>query len=226
MKRSKVTENTTLPFTGKAPNEHQALPVRQTTNRSRAAETLEGSPSGDQEAAHALDAGVESQKEPIEMNQPGICIGRGNDGCGYTGGLSGDTCPNCGGMILSEQSIKMADEVQRVWETRDREAEPIHSMNVTDDLDQIIVTPRDWPEDFSHENGAYLNHCHNCQITFIGHKRRITCKVCAESAKPIIANALNEGTYQVTNQDGTTGTITVKTGSSLTIWTQSTIERV
>ena len=37
---------------------------------------------------------------------------------------------------------------------------------------------------------------------------------------------LNEGTYTVTNQDGTTGTITVKPGSSLTIWTQSTIERV
>jgi len=37
---------------------------------------------------------------------------------------------------------------------------------------------------------------------------------------------LNEGTYRVTNRDGTTGTITVKPGSSLTIWTQSTIERV
>jgi len=43
---------------------------------------------------------------------------------------------------------------------------------------------------------------------------------------PIIANTLNEGTYRVTNQDGTTGTIVVPPGASLTIWTQSTIERV
>ena len=48
-----------------------------------------------------------------------------------------------------------------------------------------------------------------------------------KAGDPILQRAtLNEGTYRVTNRDGTTGTITVPTGSSLTIWTQSTIERV
>jgi len=76
MKRRKVTENTTLPFTGKAPNEHQAMPVRQTANRSRAAETLEAGAPGVQEAAHALDAELPEEqaceaemkiKDPIDV---------------------------------------------------------------------------------------------------------------------------------------------------------------
>lgn len=38
--------------------------------------------------------------------------------------------------------------------------------------------PRDWSEDFNHENGNYQNLCYNCQKTFIGHKRRVVCKLC------------------------------------------------
>lgn len=38
---------------------------------------------------------------------------------------------------------------------------------------------RDWPEDFSGENGKYMNHCIDCGETFIGHKRRQVCKACA-----------------------------------------------
>lgn len=38
---------------------------------------------------------------------------------------------------------------------------------------------RDWPEDFSHENGRYQNVCIDCGEIFIGHKRRVTCKKCA-----------------------------------------------
>jgi hypothetical protein len=36
-----------------------------------------------------------------------------------------------------------------------------------------------WVEDFSHENGNYLNNCISCKKDFIGHKRRVVCKVCA-----------------------------------------------
>ena len=39
--------------------------------------------------------------------------------------------------------------------------------------------PRDWPEDFSHDNGRYLNTCCGCNHIFTGHKRRNECKVCA-----------------------------------------------
>lgn len=40
----------------------------------------------------------------------------------------------------------------------------------------------DWPEDFSHENGQYNCVCITCQESFVGHKRRITCKLCADKA--------------------------------------------
>ena len=37
----------------------------------------------------------------------------------------------------------------------------------------------DWDEDFTHENGNYMNKCIDCKEMFIGHKRRVVCKVCA-----------------------------------------------
>ena len=37
---------------------------------------------------------------------------------------------------------------------------------------------RNWPQDFSHENGNYNNICGVCKHDFIGHKRRAFCKVC------------------------------------------------
>ena len=37
---------------------------------------------------------------------------------------------------------------------------------------------RDWEEDFAHENGKYLNNCKQCGEQFMGHKRRIWCKIC------------------------------------------------
>ena len=42
-----------------------------------------------------------------------------------------------------------------------------------------IPQPQDWPEDFKGENGNYLNICFDCQKQFIGHKRRLWCKLCS-----------------------------------------------
>jgi hypothetical protein len=42
-----------------------------------------------------------------------------------------------------------------------------------------VITERDWKEDFALENGNYECRCFECGQTFVGHKRRITCKVCA-----------------------------------------------
>lgn len=36
----------------------------------------------------------------------------------------------------------------------------------------------DWPEDFEYENGQYQSICSICSKAFIGHKRRMVCKVC------------------------------------------------
>jgi hypothetical protein len=41
--------------------------------------------------------------------------------------------------------------------------------------------PRDWPEDFKHDNGQYLNTCCGCNQIFTGYKRRIECKLCAKT---------------------------------------------
>jgi hypothetical protein len=38
----------------------------------------------------------------------------------------------------------------------------------------------DWIEDNTHENGNYLCQCVHCKRVFVGHKRRVVCKVCDE----------------------------------------------
>lgn len=40
-------------------------------------------------------------------------------------------------------------------------------------------SPKDWIEDFSHENGNYLCLCIECDFVFKGHKRRVICAECA-----------------------------------------------
>ena len=49
----------------------------------------------------------------------------------------------------------------------------------------IVTTPRDWTEDFEHENGKYSNACLDCGQAFLGHKRRIVCKTCASKESPL-----------------------------------------
>ena len=44
------------------------------------------------------------------------------------------------------------------------------------------VGDKDWPEDFSHENGNYSCRCTFCGGVFTGHKRRVVCKVCATAS--------------------------------------------
>lgn len=47
---------------------------------------------------------------------------------------------------------------------------------------------KDWPEDFSHENGMYYCRCGHCKSLFVGYKRRVVCRQCSEQinagAKP------------------------------------------
>ena len=41
-------------------------------------------------------------------------------------------------------------------------------------------TPYDWPDDSHLENGKYTCRCLDCGRFFVGHKRRLQCRVCAE----------------------------------------------
>jgi len=58
---------------------------------------------------------------------------------------------------------------------------PIHGIKVPTPPPAAAINPtdRDWPEDFSHENGKYSNTCCECKKSFNGHKRRVVCKECA-----------------------------------------------
>lgn len=47
------------------------------------------------------------------------------------------------------------------------------------------TNPKDWPEDFSHENGNYMCRCVSCKGDFVGHKRRVVCKQCVTERKAI-----------------------------------------
>jgi len=50
------------------------------------------------------------------------------------------------------------------------------------DNSMILGSPeRNWPEDFEHENGNYVNKCGGCGEYFKGHKRRVRCKLCDSS---------------------------------------------
>lgn len=47
-----------------------------------------------------------------------------------------------------------------------------------------------WTEDFPHENGNYQNKCRECGNEFLGHKRRVVCKLCF--SKPTIIKQIEE----------------------------------
>lgn len=42
---------------------------------------------------------------------------------------------------------------------------------------------RSFPEDYHLENGNYCNMCIDCLKEFVGHKRRILCKICENKHK-------------------------------------------
>ena len=50
-----------------------------------------------------------------------------------------------------------------------------HRQNLIEVLEE---SPRNWSEDFPHENGMYMCRCVKCREYFYGHKRRVVCKVC------------------------------------------------
>ena len=60
---------------------------------------------------------IERQNIRIDVR----CVGDGSmdAGCGHRGGVGGQTCPKCGGMLLSQEGRNAAARLQRQW---DREA--------------------------------------------------------------------------------------------------------
>ncbi len=72
--------------------------------------------------------------------------------------------------LASGTSVLSVDEIhQRVAESRGAD---------TSAVEHPDTPSRGWPEDASHENGRYQNRCIFCKLIFIGHKRRVVCKLC------------------------------------------------
>ncbi len=65
---------------------------------------------------------------------PVRCIGSdAESGCGNNIGHSGGTCYRCGGMMLSERSLAVADEVQREWTAKmERDYGPQNAVTIVD----------------------------------------------------------------------------------------------
>lgn len=68
--------------------------------------------------------------------------------------------------------------------------------------DGAAVEGRDWIEDASHENGNYQCLCSTCGNTFIGHKRRVTCKACAATTASAIESIADELEAEASNYEG------------------------
>jgi hypothetical protein len=73
-----------------------------------------------------------------------------------------------------------------------------------DNIEMITGHPdRNWEEDFSHENGKYINRCYGCELHFMGHKRRTRCKKCCvgkeetekESQESMWAEVINDARW-------------------------------
>lgn len=70
---------------------------------------------------------------------------------------------------LQKKASEMTDEQKKniVWE-----------MLEEDWFDYLEEELSNWTEDFTQENGNYMNVCTFCKNEFKGHKRRVVCKVC------------------------------------------------
>lgn len=56
----------------------------------------------------------------------------------------------------------------------------------------VSSTDRNWFEDAAHENGNYECSCVECGHGFIGHKRRVLCKICSNLLTPPVASTVRD----------------------------------
>ena len=83
----------------------------------------------------------------------------------------------CGYAIFKESRLGRDDvtEAQVIAAIKRARQRPMPSTGASTTAPNAL----DWTEDFSHENGNYQCRCIECNSVFLGHKRRVVCKVCA-----------------------------------------------
>lgn len=79
------------------------------------------------------------------------------------------------------EDIVKVGENTHVWRHVRVAKEALAALSATPPAQQ--PTGRDWTGDRGHENGNYQCRCCICGEMFIGHKRRVTCKLCADAAQ-------------------------------------------
>jgi len=85
---------------------------------------------------------------------------------------------------------RLTSIIKGILEKESFYSEYLNSKVVEDDEFEFVATQiadqylkegektRDWEEDFKHENGNYQCKCIYCSEFFVGHKRRVICKIC------------------------------------------------
>lgn len=63
----------------------------------------------------------------------------------------------------------------------DHEGNPLATSDSSSDL--LRDSEHSWKEDYPDENGKHHHTCQQCGAQFIGHKRRMICKVCSDRAQ-------------------------------------------
>jgi hypothetical protein len=82
--------------------------------------------------------------------------------------------------LTTSQPMRCAATPRLTAETRNmpvKVEEAAHIKKV--DWQEMNASGRSWTEDAPHENGNYLCECFECEKFFIGHKRRVVCKLCS-----------------------------------------------
>lgn len=98
--------------------------------------------------------------------------------------------------ILQKQKQLCAEAVRKLLEDQGMNitSQEVYDacMSVEDAEETLVFYPifsdakydpaGNWKEDFPHENGNYSNRCTECGGIFLGHKRRVICRLCVTSA--------------------------------------------
>lgn len=86
-------------------------------------------------------------------------------------------------LLSTEERLDVAERALAFWRKRAERAEAeldgiLRAWRGFNARPQDVDPARCWPEDSTHENGDYFCRCITCGNPFIGHKRRVTCKLC------------------------------------------------
>ncbi len=74
---------------------------------------------------------------------------------------------------------------------------------------------RDWIADRRHENGQYQCKCYACGETFIGHKRRVECRVCKARPRDFFKQIIEVGDWYFASNPPALGRVIKVRKSSL-----------